>query len=718
MKAKKTIALILVMVMVLGLLTVTASADTAGSLGSPANGIKSITISGAGVHDNEERILTGSSAPYNLTYNVKLASGTADGTVVTATFEKENASNENLVISSAKPNSILNAVSRKHIKKHASLTYTATVQNGTASMTVYVYPNLSDSVKTYGTYVINFQLDTVNNPILRNGEGDLNAEIRFGDPAYPMTEPERYMSFTEDTASSTNTIAVYNAVYAGPIEDYVPDLYSMYLKDLSKADATTLKFYSDNMDKIEFRTYDANGNMTPVNTVSATVSKASPTLSTVVYVKAAGSIEITSSTSTKKVVVNFSEPNYTAGDHSDVLHPEGATAYLPGLTQYANRGDWGSVSAGGDNLLDPANKIKGYYGFAANGFSLGSLGGYVQYDFHSNPIRNLDTNPYGVDFVVYGNAFNGNPEAAAVQVYAQEILTDDGNGNVTYGPYKWYELAGSMYYSDSAVRNTTVSYTLLKAADDADEETKNNDGVYAAIGNAASTKFSAATTWFPTKGSMNHEATSGINDTTNTYITEYTDTTLKFTGVTSIPDSDSNADYAFGYADVTPVPSVKDGTPVNPYTPYTSDKDGGDGFDLAWAVEIGGTTPVKIDNAKYVRIYSAVLYNTGIFGETSPEITGIFRAVGTTSETAAIPTVKLDNTEVALDEFATQISRNVYYMDYGISNGSTVSISADSNANVLINGVQTDTFTATDKTEAVQIVVQSGTAEAFYLIID
>ena len=90
MKAKKTIALILVMVMVLGLLTVTASADTAGSLGSPTNGIKSITISGANINNNEDRTLTGSSAPYNLTYNVKLASGTADGTVVTATFEKEN----------------------------------------------------------------------------------------------------------------------------------------------------------------------------------------------------------------------------------------------------------------------------------------------------------------------------------------------------------------------------------------------------------------------------------------------------------------------------------------------------------------------------------------------------------------------------------------------------------------------------------------------------
>lgn len=686
MKAKKFLALILVTVMVLGLLTVTASADTAGSLGSPTNGIKSITISGANINNNEDRTLTGSSAPYNLTYNVKLASGTADGTVVTATFEKENASNENLVVSSAKPNSILNAVSRKHIKKHASLTYNATVQNGTATMTVYVYPNLADSVKSYGTYVINFQLAEVNNPITVNG-----TQIRFGDPTYPMTEPERYMSFE---AAGTNA---YNAVYAGPTAGFVPDLYSLYLKSDA---ALTL---TSNSTDIVFRTYDANGNMTETNTVTGT--SGTGYFSTVIYVKAAGSIQVTTAGSTTATTINFSAPNDPSSAHDAQLHPDGAIAYLPGITQYANRGDWGSISTGGDNLLTPATKVKGYKGFAANGFSLGSLGGYVQYDFSSNPIQNLDTNPYGVDFVVYGNAFNGNPEAAAVQVYAQEVLSDG-----TLGAYEWYELAGSMYYSDSAVRNATVSYTL---ASNGAITAKVNDTVH------SQNPFVTNAAWFPTKSDMNHEATSGINNTlTNTYITEYTANTLKFAGITSIPDSDSNADYAFGYADVTPVPSVKDGTPVNPYTPYTSDKDGGDGFDLAWAVEIGGTTPVKIDNAKYVRIYSAVLYNTGIFGETSPEITGIFRAVGTTSETAAIPTVKLDNTEVALDELATPISRNVYYIDYGISNGSTVSISADSNANVLINGVQTDTFTATDKTEAVQIVVQSGTAEAFYLIID
>lgn len=681
MKAKKALALILVLVMVLGLLTVTASADTAGSLGSPTNGIKSITISGANINNNEDRTLTGSSAPYNLTYNVKLASGTADGTVVTATFEKENASNENLVVSSAKPNSILNAVSRKHIKKHASLTYNATVQNGTATMTVYVYPNLADSVKSYGTYVINFQLAEVNNPITVNG-----TQIRFGDPAYPMTEPERYMSFE---AAGTNA---YNAVYAGPTAGFVPDLYSLYLKSDA---ALTL---TSNSTDIVFRTYDANGNMTEINTVTGT--SGTGYFSTVIYVKAAGSIQVATAGSTTATTINFSAPNDPSSAHDAQLHPDGAIAYLPGITQYANRGDWGSISTGGDNLLTPATKVKGYKGFAANGFSLGSLGGYVQYDFSSNPIQNLDTNPYGVDFVVYGNAFNGNPEAAAVQVYAQEVLSDG-----TLGDYKWYELAGSMYYSDSAVRNATVYYT------------KDNAGLHAAVNGVTHSQdpFTTAATWFPTKSDMNHEATSGINNTlTNTYITEYTANTLKFAGITSIPDSDSNADYAFGYADVTPVPSVKDGTPVNPYTPYTSDKDGGDGFDLAWAVDISTGEPVKVNNAKYVRIYSAVLYNTGIFGETSPEITGIFRTNGTvTAATTATPTVKVNGQTVTPAVAGEEIP---------VVTGTTdeealISVVATDSSHVFINDAIANehSFTFTEDETLIRVIVQDDSTAAPYI---
>ncbi len=679
MKAKKTIALILVMVMVLGLLTVTASATPAGSLSSPTNGIKSITISGANINNNEDRTLTGSSAPYNLTYNVLLASGTADGTVVTATFEKENASNENLVVSSAKPNSILNAVSRKHIKKHASLTYNATVQNGTATMTVYVYPNLADSVKSYGTYVINFQLADVNNPITVNG-----TQIRFGDPAYPMTEPERYMSFE---AAGTNA---YNAVYAGPTAGFVPDLYSLYLKSDA---ALTL---TSNSTDIVFRTYDANGNMTETNTVTGTSGEGY--FSTVIYVKAAGSIQVATAGSTTATTINFSAPNDPSSAHDAQLHPDGAIAYLPGITQYANRGDWGSISTDGNNLLTPATKVKGYKGFAANGFSLGSLGGYVQYDFSTNPIQDLPSNPYGVDFVVYGNAFNGNPEAAAVQVYAQEVRADG-----TLGEYKWYELAGSMYYSGSAVRNATVSYTL---ASNGAITAKVNDTVH------SQNPFVTNAAWFPTKSGMSHEATSGINNAlTNTYITEYTANTLKFAGITSIPDSDSNTDYAFGYADVTPVPSVKDGTPVNPYTPYTSDKVGGDGFDLAWAVELGSMKPVKINNAKYVRIYSAVLYNTGIFGETSPEITGIFRAVGTTGSTATTD-LEIQDSEGAVD------TTNMGYVPVYADTHTIYS----SEENVYVNGVAVDASGTDgysfdiDVGQTVRIITQSGT-EAPYITV-
>lgn len=679
MKAKKALALILVLVMVLGLLTVTASADTAGSLGSPTNGIKSITITGANINSNEDRTLTGSSAPYNLTYNVLLASGTADGTVVTATFEKENASNENLVVSSAKPNSILNAVSRKHIKKHASLTYNATVQNGTATMTVYVYPNLKDSVKSYGTYVINFQLADVNNPITVNG-----TQIRFGDPAYPMTEPERYMSFE---AAGTNA---YNAVYAGPTAGFVPDLYSLYLKSDA---ALTL---TSNSTDVVFRTYDANGNMTEKNSVTGT--SGTGYFSTVIYAKAAGSIQVATAGSTTATTINFSAPNDPSSAHDAQLHPDGAIAYLPGITQYANRGDWGSISTGGDNLLTPATKVKGYKGFAANGFSLGSLGGYVQYDFSTNPIQDLPSNPYGVDFVVYGNAFNGNPEAAAVQVYAQEVRADG-----TLGEYKWYELAGSMYYSGSAVRNATVSYTL---ASNGAITAKVNDTVH------SQNPFVTNAAWFPTKSGMSHEATSGINNAlTNTYITEYTANTLKFAGITSIPDSDSNTDYAFGYADVTPVPSVKDGTPVNPYTPYTSDKVGGDGFDLAWAVELGSMKPVKINNAKYVRIYSAVLYNTGIFGETSPEITGIFRAVGTTGSTATTD-LEIQDSEGAVD------TTNMGYVRVYADTHTIYS----SEENVYVNGVAVDASGTDgysfdiDVGQTVRIITQSGT-EAPYITV-
>ena len=251
--------------------------------------------------------------------------------------------------------------------------------------------------------------------------------------------------------------------------------------------------------------------------------------------------------------------------------------------------------------------------------------------------------------MVYGNAFNGNPEAAAVQVYAQEVLTDDGNGNITYGPYKWYELAGSRYYDGNFVKSsaTQTSGKFSKGY----TGTLNNATVNY-TGTSASSKISAVVTagtttmtvdplvnsygWWPTVA-KGYPMNGSYNNSGSNIQVSHSDSALTFSGLTMIPDSDTTADYAFGYADVTPNGSPATyGDAVNPYTPYDTDKTGGDGFDLEWAVDISTRLPVDVTgmNFHYVRVYTAVLDN-GTFGETSAEVCGIFTTANKSNATVS-----------------------------------------------------------------------------------
>lgn len=68
-----------------------------------------------------------------------------------------------------------------------------------------------------------------------------------------------------------------------------------------------------------------------------------------------------------------------------------------------------------------------WYRFA----SLGGFGGYMTFSF-DEPIRNDPKNPYGIDFILYGNNFGYAPEPGTVMV------SKDGT--------TWYTLAGSMQY--------------------------------------------------------------------------------------------------------------------------------------------------------------------------------------------------------------------------------------------------------------------------------
>ena len=417
----------------------------------------------------------------------------------------------------------------------------------------------------------------------------------------------------------------------------------------------------------------------------------------------------TSKTSALSIVVVANGTTYTLSCGTQTYSPAGTaptkvTGYLP-LGQFANNSAWGYLGT----------KFAGKESLDSTGVSLGAFGGFIEFYF-AGGIEDDPKNPYGVDFVVYGNAFDGNPEAGAVQVGTVKVV----NGEEVID--KWYELAGSNYYNGNfkytsptsgfssvysgTQRNTSVVYTPNTS------ESK----VYASLANRTSVAFGPAS-WYPQTSQYMSSFTTRHDDGVVT--ASYSGSSLTFTGITAIADSNTNADYAFGYADVTPI----SGTTVygNATNPYATSKSGGDGFDLAWAVDIETGLPVDLSGktVKYVRVYSAVLDN-GQFGETSTEVTGIFttknKAADSVNRTAA-PTVKFGATAF-LSTVATENGGVVDRTSVVAGKPYYVSVTSDAE-NIFINGIRatsgtTYTFTkTTESNQFVRIIVQDGSAAPY-----
>lgn len=452
--------------------------------------------------------------------------------------------------------------------------------------------------------------------------------------------------------------------------------------------------------------------------------------------------------STATLVVTISSGTYTVALPSATPISAGGTkptsvlSYAP-LGQFARGNGWGSIysnyaNVAGSTASDALVKFATGTGYESTGVSLGAFGGYIDFYFQGG-ITNDAKNPYGVDFVIYGNAFNANPEAGAVQV------SEDG--------ITWYELAGSMYYDGNfnytgeagasrisnaytgTLRNATISYSqdsVIKATvKDASGATKIN-----------AAQFVASTAWWPTvlKGypAIAAHINSNATSTSNVQVT-CNDTVLSSTGVTLIPDSNTTADYAFGYADVTPNGSPATyGDAVNPYKPYNytengtaKTKTGGDGFDLEWAVDITTGLPVDVTDMtfRYVRVYSAVLDN-GMFGETSTEICGIFttanKATASVNRTAAPTSLKIGGktVEALIEDFEVvedteSYGAVVYYDASGVTSADkTVTVEASSSANIYINSAATSSYTKTADENIVRAIVQEGTAAPYIAIIE
>ena len=458
-------------------------------------------------------------------------------------------------------------------------------------------------------------------------------------------------------------------------------------------------------------------------------------------------------------------PHYTAA--ATGVNPVAVNGYLP-VGQFArwNSFGWGTLYTDSTNVSSSSNDVKFKTGYVSTGVSLGMAGGYVQFDMGNNRIQNNANNKYGIDFIVYGNAFVGNPEAAGVQV------SNDG--------INWYTLAGSRHYMTGTKWNQNISYIKIATANttiggksfgsagiycstnfvapssdsasavDAAIGTASWTGVPQLIGNTYpktyNTDSPAAAAWWPewendSNGKAeNYKNVWNINDTVNgvSWLRSGSAEVITYTGVTTVEDdmvvlnkgataAPSQAEmtdvYQWGYADVRTNGSQYGTIVNNPYAAAPSTQTGGDGFDLSWAVKADGT-PIALSSVRYVRVYSAVLFSAGAFGETSAEVCGLYVANAESSSvgtTAAPTSVSIDNITITPATNANVESRgnNVYY--YHTADGvseAQITVAAASGANVFINGTSGTSLELSEDTEVVQILVQSGDAAPYILVID
>ena len=389
-------------------------------------------------------------------------------------------------------------------------------------------------------------------------------------------------------------------------------------------------------------------------------------------------------------------------------------AYLPAPAQFVNEG----VTTGGwGDAYDSNGAVKAT---GSTGVSLGFFGGYAVYEFE-NPIADDPTHPYGADFIVYGNAFWNNSEAGCIQV------SKDGT--------TWYDIAGSMYYTKST-KGATITYTNPNPNEDkgitaAGATSTLADVPYALTVNGTTTSGTVTKntfhnhSWFPLNA--NYFVDSGTRKemakvdefsfVSRTLNSDNITSTLTFKGtlLTNYPGTGKTDQIGFGYCDVHPNKTLGGTIAYNPYQTFTSSRDydtkvagtsGGDPIDIAWAVNSSGA-PVKLGSIKYVRIYTGMAQMNGIFGEISTEVCGVAACTGSTTETAATPTIKVNGT--------TRETNNGQSVPVTNLGSGTCTVTVEGTGYIYINGVATTsaTFTPTRTGTSVQIIVQNGTAAPY-----
>ena len=350
------------------------------------------------------------------------------------------------------------------------------------------------------------------------------------------------------------------------------------------------------------------------------------------------------------------------------IYPDEIVEYLCVGSQYTNAGNYGTtpertLKNGGDTL------------------SLGGFGGHIIYKY-DKAIVNDPANPYGIDFVVYGNSFgNGAHEPGYVQV------SEDGE--------TWYTLAGSDHFDDHCDWDYFMTYTKT-------------DGGKA--------------TWTDSNG----DSGSGYNypvassypyfDWTEALEKSMTVSGYRLTSASKdIYGSAAAALPEFGYVDVNTNGTIN-GTAVNPYDYEGKLKSGGDMFDLSWAVDEDGN-PVELESISYIKVATASNIYAGAIGEKSTEVSAVCRVTNTADEAVGETEkadVKINGTAVTKTD-----EENIFTYVYDPAEELLVEVAVDEETNVFINGEcgSSYTYETVPEKEIVRIIVQEGEKEPYIAYI-
>ena len=550
-----------------------------------------------------------------------------------------------------------------------------------------------------------------------DGKAQLVVFYYYGYSIYEI-EPEcdtpwpLIMNFYTEEADNPNEILMQLSPSCGQLENE-NSLYggerTTYLivpNNVETVDVTLT--FSDNVFAVSVNG-EAQGEITDNNKLTVTLNAAQKT-----YKGMAESSENTISVTKGEETTTYKV--YVVNQRFDDL-PNSVIEYLCIGSQYTNdasgAGDYGTRAV---RSLVGSNYSVG--GIASGPVSIGNFGGYIIYKY-DEPIMDDPNNPYGIDFITFGNSVEGSNEFGEV---GQVWVSKDGE--------EWYALAGGMHYEDYADWDYSVTYSKQDDGATAWADNRGNSGKYffdyPDPNYYPYYDFSDGGDSSITLGGIYYPESStdiGGNDIPPFAGFGYTDMGQRGTTLNE-KTGEWGPTSPGGPSDEESYESYARNIAGNPYNPTQVESDGRtysyvtDGMDLAWAVDEDGQ-PVSFENGvHYIKIQTATNIVSESLGEKSTEVNMVRVAQANDApvgKTDAPAKITVDGVDVALED------GKFVYDDVLVCDSFSVAVDAPETANVYINNLNDQThnrdYDAIPLHKIVRVIVQEGEKEpAIYVL--